>query len=154
MATKYGKKRNNERLKEYWYVTNVDHISLKIQMTTGRILITVVHDKTDYSFALPDTTCSIAKNRKDIDNRVALYFQTFFQVDEFSFMQIHTDEENYTDYMNLYTDLIWIKKQTRSDHIWNRKKNVLFSLAFITLVWNTHPLSQLSLRKTSSNELH
>ena len=122
MASKYGKKRKQRSFeKEHWYVTNVDHISLKVQMTTGRLLITVVHDKTDHSFILPDTTCSIAKNRKEIDNKVALYFQTFFQVDEFSFMQIHTDEDNYTDYMNLYTDLIWIKNKLGLT-IWNRKK--------------------------------
>ena len=89
-------------------------------MTTGRLLISVVHDKTDYSFALPDTTCSIAKNKTAIDEKIALYFQTFFQVDEFSFMQIHTDEENYTDYMNLYTDLIWVKNKLGLT-IWNRK---------------------------------
>ena len=40
MASKYAKKRNKRTFeKEYWYVTNVDHISLKIQMTTGRLLI-------------------------------------------------------------------------------------------------------------------
>ena len=122
MASKYGKKRKQRSFeKEYWYVTNIDHISLKVQMTTGRLLVTVVHDRTDYSFTLPDTTCSIAKSRTDIDNKLALYFQTFFQVDEFSFMQIHTDEENYTDYMNLYTDLIWIKNKLGLT-VWNRKK--------------------------------
>ena len=66
-----------------------------------------------------------SKNRKEIDNKVALYFQTFFQVDEFSFMQIHTDEENYTDYMNLYTDLIWVKNKLGLT-IWNRKKMSYF----------------------------
>ena len=122
MASKYGKKRKQRSFeKDHWYVTNIDHTSLKAQMTTGRLLITLVHDKTDYSFSLPDTTCSIAKNRKDIDNRVALYFQTFFQVDEFSFMQIHTDEENYTDYMNLYTDLIWVKNKLGLT-VWNKRK--------------------------------
>ena len=126
MGTKYGKKRKQRSFeKEYWYVTNIDHVSLKIQMTTGRLLISVVHDRTDYLFTLPDTTCSIAKNKTAVDEKVALYFQTFFQVDEFSFMQIHTDEENYTDYMNLYTDLIWIKNKLGLT-IWNRKKMSYF----------------------------
>tara|TARA_R100001086_G_scaffold69088_1_gene32825 strand:- start:70 stop:447 length:378 start_codon:yes stop_codon:yes gene_type:complete len=120
MTSKYGRKKRSFE-EEYWYVTNIDHISLKVQMTIGRLLIEVVHDRTDYSFYLPDTTCSIAKNKKDIDNKVSLYFQTFFQVDEFSFMQIHTDEENYTDYMNLYTDLIWVKNKLGLT-VWNRKK--------------------------------
>ena len=126
MTSKYGKKRKQRSFeKEYWYVTNIDHISLKVQMTTGRLLISVVHDKTDYSFALPDTTCSIAKNKTAVDEKVALYFQTFFQVDEFSFMQIHTDEDNYTDYMNLYTDLIWVKNKLGLT-VWNRKKMSYF----------------------------
>ena len=122
MGTKYGKKRKQRSFeKDYWYVTNIDHVSLKVQMTTGRLLISVVHDRTEQTFTLPDTTCSIAKNRTDIDNKISLYFQTFFQVDEFSFMQIHTDEENYADYMNLYTDLIWIKNKLGLT-IWNRKE--------------------------------
>ena len=126
MASKYDKRKKQRSFeKEYWYVTNIDHISLKVQMTTGRLLISVVHDKTDYSFCLPDTTCSIAKNKTAVDEKVALYFQTFFQVDEFSFMQIHTDEDNYTDYMNLYTDLIWVKNKLGLT-VWNRKKMSYF----------------------------
>ena len=54
-------------------------------------------------------------------NKVSFYLDTFFQMDEFTFMQAHTDEENYTDYMNLYTDLIWVKNKLGLT-IWNRKK--------------------------------
>ena len=46
MTSRYSKMRKQRLFeKEHWYVTNIDHISLKIQMTTGRLLITVVHDK-------------------------------------------------------------------------------------------------------------
>ena len=123
MASKYGKKRKSKRLfeQEHWYVTNIDHISLKAEITTGRLLITIIHDKTNYEFYLPDTKTSIASTRQEIDNKVSLYLDTFFQMDEFTFMQAHTDEENYTDYMNLYTDLIWVKNKLGLT-IWNRKK--------------------------------
>ena len=123
MASKYGKKRNSIRSyeQEHWYVTNIDHISLKVQLVTGRLLITVTHDRNNYEFTLPDTRTSIANNRQQIDNKVNFYLDTFFQMDEFTFMQAHTDEENYTDYMNLYTDLIWVKNKLGLT-IWNRKK--------------------------------
>ena len=85
MASKYDKRRKQRYFeKEHWYVTNVDHISLKVQMTTGRLLISVIHDKTDYSFTLPDT-----------------------------------------NYMNLYTDLIWVKNKLGLT-IWNRNKMSYF----------------------------
>ena len=123
MASKYGKKRNSIRSYEqkHWYVTNIDHVSLKAELITGRLLITIIHDKTEYSFTLPDTKTSIASNRQQIDNKINFYLNTFFQMDEFTFMQAHTDEENYTDYMNLYTDLIWVKNKLGLT-IWNRKK--------------------------------
>ena len=123
MASKYGKKRKSIRSyeQEHWYVTNIDHISLKVQLVTGRLLITIVHDRNNYEFPLPDTRTSIANNRQQIDNKVNFYLDTFFQMDEFTFMQAHTDEENYTDYMNLYTDLIWVKNKLGLT-IWNRKK--------------------------------
>ena len=122
MASKYVKKRKSKRLfeQEHWYVTNIDHISLKAEITTGRLLITIIHDKTNYEFYLPDTKTSIASTRQEIDNKVSLYLDTFFQMDEFTFMQAHTDEENYTDYMNLYTDLIWVKNKLGLT-IWSRK---------------------------------
>ena len=41
----------------------------------------------------------VAQEHRGIDE----VLDTFFQMDEFTFMQAHTDEENYTDYMNLYT---------------------------------------------------
>lgn len=123
MASKYGKKRKSIRLyeQEHWYVTNIDHVSLKVELTTGRLLMTVAHDKNDYEFVLPDTKTSSATNRQQIDNKVNIYLNTFFQMDEFTFMQAHTDEENYLDYMNLYTDLIWVKNKLGLT-IWNRKK--------------------------------
>ena len=123
MGTKYGRKRNSARTyeQEHWYVTNVDHISLKTELITGRLLITIIHDKTEYSFTLPDTKTSIASNRQQIDNKINFYLDTFFQMDEFTFMQAHTDEENYTDYMNLYTDLIWVKNKLGLT-IWSRKR--------------------------------
>ena len=123
MAIKYGKKRNSVRSyeQEHWYVTNIDHISLKAELTRGRLLIRIIHDKTEYSFMLPGTKTSIASNRQQIDNKISFYLDTFFQMDEFTFMQAHTDEENYTDYMNLYTDLIWVKNKLGLT-IWNRKK--------------------------------
>ena len=123
MAARYGKKRKSIRSfeQEHWYVTNVDHISLKTELITGRLLITIIHDRTDYEFFLPDIKTSIASNRQEIDKKVAFYLDTFFQMDEFTFMQAHTDEENYTDYMNLYTDLIWVKNKLGLT-IWKRKK--------------------------------
>ena len=123
MAARYGKKRKSIRSfeQEHWYVTNVDHISLKTELITGRLLITVIHDKTEYAFTLPDTKTSIANNRQQIDDKISFYLDTFFQMDEFTFLQAHTDEENYTDYMNLYTDLIWVKNKLGLT-IWNRKK--------------------------------
>ena len=123
MASKYGKKRKSIRSyeQEHWYVTNIDHISLKVQLVTGRLLITIVHDRNNYEFTLPDTRTSIANNRQQIDNKVNFYLDTFFQMDEFTFMQAHTDEENYTDYMNLYTDLIWVKNKLGLT-IWSRKR--------------------------------
>ena len=123
MANKYGRKKKSTRFfeQEHWYVTNIDHISLKIEIITGRLLITIVHDKTGYSFTLPDTKIASANNRQQIDNKVCFYLDTFFQMDEFTFLQAHTDEENYTDYMNLYTDLIWVKNKLGLT-IWNRKK--------------------------------
>ena len=123
MGTKYGRKRNSARTyeQEHWYVTNIDHVSLKAELTTGRLLITIIHDKTEYSFTLPDTKTSIANNRQQIDNKINFYLDTFFQMDEFTFMQAHTDEENYTDYMNLYTDLIWVKNKLGLT-IWSRKR--------------------------------
>ena len=41
MAARYGKKRKSIRSfeQEHWYVTNVDHISLKTELITGRLLI-------------------------------------------------------------------------------------------------------------------
>tara|TARA_R100001129_G_scaffold171479_2_gene141634 strand:+ start:497 stop:883 length:387 start_codon:yes stop_codon:yes gene_type:complete len=122
MASKYGKKRKSIRTfeQEHWYVTNIDHISLKVELITGRLLVTVIHDRSDYEFTLPDTKTSIANNRQQIDNKVSFYLDTFFQMDEFTFMQAHTDEENYTDYMNLYTDLIWVKNKLGLT-IWNKK---------------------------------
>ena len=119
MVSKYGKKRSFE--KEHWYVTNIDHISLKAELITGRLLITIIHDKTDYSFYLPDTKTSIASSRQQFDNKINFYLDTFFQMDEFTFMKAHTDEENYTDYMNLYTDLIWVKNKLGLT-IWSRKR--------------------------------
>ena len=123
MASRYGKKRKSIRLyeQEHWYVTNIDHVSLKVELTTGRLVMTVTHDKNDYEFVLPDTKTSSATNRQQIDNKVNIYLNTFFQMDEFTFMQAHTDEENYLDYMNLYTDLIWVKNKLGLT-IWNRKK--------------------------------
>ena len=123
MANKYGKKRKSKRLfeQEHWYVTNIDHISLKAEITTGRLLISIIHDKNNYCFVLPDTKTSHASNRQQIDNKICFYLNTFFQMDEFTFMQAHTDEENYTDYMNLYTDLTWVKNKLGLT-IWNRKK--------------------------------
>jgi len=123
MGTKYGRKRNSARAheQEHWYVTNIDHVSLKAELITGRLLITIIHDKTEYSFTLPDTKTSIASNRQQIDNKINFYLDTFFQMDEFTFMQAHTDEENYTDYMNLYTDLIWVKNKLGLT-IWSRKR--------------------------------
>jgi len=106
---------------EHWYVTNIDHISLKAELTSGRLLIRIIHDKTEYSFMLPEIKTSIASNRQQIDNKISFYLDTFFQMDEFTFMQAHTDEENYTDYMNLYTDLIWVKNKLGLT-VWNRKK--------------------------------
>lgn len=126
MASKYGKKRYSIRSyeQEHWYVTNIDHISLKVQLATGRLLITIVHDRNNYEFTLPDTRTSIANNRQQIDDKVNIYLTTFFQMDEFTFMQAHTDEENYTDYMNLYTDLIWVKNKLGLT-IWNKKKTYI-----------------------------
>tara|TARA_R100000388_G_scaffold61045_1_gene44774 strand:- start:304 stop:690 length:387 start_codon:yes stop_codon:yes gene_type:complete len=126
MASKYGKKRKSIRSfeQEHWYVTNIDHISLKAELITGRLLITIIHDKTGYSFYLPDIKTSIASSREQIDNKINFYLDTFFQMDEFTFMQAHTDEENYTDYMNLYTDLIWVKNKLGLT-IWN-KRNVRY----------------------------
>ena len=123
MATKYGRKRNSVRSyeQEHWYVTNIDHVSLKVELITGRLLITIIHDKTEHSFTLPDTKTSIASSRQQIDNKINFYLNTFFQMDEFTFMQAHTDEENYTDYMNLYTDLIWVKNKLGLT-IWSRKR--------------------------------
>ena len=123
MAAKYGKKRKPVRSfeQEHWYVTNINHISLKLELITGRLLISIIHDKNNYSFTLPDIKTSIASNRQEIDNKVSFYLDTFFQMDEFTFMQAHTDEENYTDYMNLYTDLIWVKNKLGLT-IWKRKK--------------------------------
>ena len=123
MGTKYGRKRNSVRSyeQEHWYVTNIDHVSLKVELIAGRLLITIIHDKTEHSFILPDTRSSIASNRQEIDNKINFYLDTFFQMDEFTFMQAHTDEENYTDYMNLYTDLIWVKNKLGLT-IWSRKR--------------------------------
>ena len=123
MASKESKRRNSTRLyeQEHWYVTNIDHISLKVELITGRLLISIIHDKNNHCFTLPDTKTSIASNRQQIDSKVNFYLDTFFQMDEFTFMQAHTDEENYTDYMNLYTDLIWVKNKLGLT-IWNRKK--------------------------------
>ena len=123
MGTKYGRKTSSVRSyeQEHWYVTNIDHISLKAELITGRLLISIIHDKTEHSFVLPDTKTSIASNRQQVDNKINFYLDTFFQMDEFTFMQAHTDEENYTDYMNLYTDLIWVKNKLGLT-IWSRKK--------------------------------
>ena len=122
MASKYDKRRKQRSFeKEHWYVTNIDHISLKAELITGRLLITIIHDKTDYSFYLPDTKTSIASSRQQFDNKINFYLDTFFQMDEFTFMQAHTDEENYTDYMNLYTDLIWVKNKLGLT-VWNKRK--------------------------------
>ena len=80
MAAKYGKKRKSIRSyeQEHWYVTNIDHISIKVELITGRLLITLVHDKNNYEFTLPDTKTSIASNRQEIDNKVNFYLNTFF----------------------------------------------------------------------------
>ena len=123
MGTKYGRKTKSVRAfeQEHWYVTNINHISLKVELSTGRMLITVTHDRTDHSFILPDIKTSISNNRTQIDNKINFYLDTFFQMDEFTFMQAHTDEDNYTDYMNLYSDLIWVKNKLGLT-IWNRKK--------------------------------
>ena len=123
MASKYDKKRKAIRSfeQEYWYVTNIDHISLKVEIATGRLLITVIHDRTDHSFTLPDIKTSISNNKTQVDKKINFYLDTFFQMDEFTFMQAHTDEDNYTDYMNLYSDLIWVKNKLGLT-IWNRKK--------------------------------
>lgn len=119
MSRKHKKKRSYEQ--EYWYVTNIDHTSIKVEIITGRILLTIVHDKTDYSFMLPDTTVSITNNKREVDKKVTSYLNKFFRFDEFTFMQAHTDEDNYSDYMNLYTDLIWVKNKLGLT-IWDRKK--------------------------------
>ena len=123
MASKYGKKRKSIRSyeQEHWYVTNIDHVSLKVELITGRLLVTITHDRNNYEFTLPDIKTSIASNRQQIDNKVNFYLDTFFQMDEFTFLQAHTDEENYTDYMNLYTDLIWVKNKLGLT-IWSRRK--------------------------------
>ena len=120
MGSRYDKRNRKSSYKqEYWYVTNIDHTSIKIEMIRGRILPTIVHDKTDHSFILPDTTTSIAKNKREVDKKVTFYLDKFFRFDEFTFMQAHTDEENYSDYMNLYTDLIWVKNKLGLK-IWDR----------------------------------
>tara|TARA_R100000805_G_C3580493_1_gene84419 strand:- start:2 stop:385 length:384 start_codon:yes stop_codon:yes gene_type:complete len=122
MTTRYGKRSSIRSFdKVHWHVTNIDHVSLKTELTTGRLLITVIHDRTDHSFTLPDIKTSISNNRTQIDNKINFYLDTFFQMDEFTFMQAHTDEDNYTDYMNLYSDLIWVKNKLGLT-IWNRKK--------------------------------
>ena len=122
MATRYGKRSSIRSFDQvHWHVTNIDHVSFKTELTTGRLLITVVHDRTDHSFTLPDIKTSISNNRTQIDNKINFYLDTFFQMDEFTFMQAHTDEDNYTDYMNLYSDLIWVKNKLGLT-IWNRKK--------------------------------
>tara|TARA_Y100001972_G_scaffold79487_1_gene96557 strand:- start:119 stop:505 length:387 start_codon:yes stop_codon:yes gene_type:complete len=123
MGTKYGRKTRAPRSfeQEHWYVTNINHISLKAEITTGRLLITIIHDRNDHSFILPDVKTSISNNRTQTDNKISFYLDTFFQMDEFTFMQAHTDEENYTDYMNLYSDLIWVKNKLGLT-IWSRKK--------------------------------
>ena len=121
MKYKYGKKRKQHNNQEFWYVTNIDHTSIKIEIKLGRLIPTVIHDKTDHSFVLPDTAMQITKNRKEIDRKVKNYLNRFFRFDEFTFMQAHTDEDNYSDYMNLYTDLFWVKNKLGLT-IWDRNK--------------------------------
>ena len=70
-AARYGKNKKSIRSyeQEHWYVTNIDHISLKMRLKNGRILIQVIHDRTEHSFYLPDTTASTANNRAELDKK-------------------------------------------------------------------------------------
>ena len=106
--------------KEHWYVTNIDHLSMKVEMNNGQVSIAVIHDKTEHSFYLPNARSKIINNKKELDKKVKNYFDVFLGTDEFTFMKDHTNESNYADYITLFTDLIWVKNKLGLT-VWKRK---------------------------------
>jgi len=104
---------------EHWYVTNIDHISLKVEVSNGAVVTSVINDKSDYYFYLPNSKSKMINSKKDLDKKIKNYFDIFFNLDELTFMKENTNEDNYADYINLYTDLYWIKNKLGLT-IWKR----------------------------------
>ena len=109
--------------KEHWYVTNIDHLSLKAELGNGLVSISIIHDKTNHSFYLPNSRTEIINNKKDLDKKIKIYFDVFLNCDEMTFMRQKTNENNYADYINLFTDLHSIKNKLGLT-IWRRKKPI------------------------------
>ena len=108
---------------EHWYVTNIDHLSLKVHVSNNSVVIAVINDKNGYTFYLPNSRTQIINNKKDLDEKIKVYFDVFLNSDELTFMRDRTNENNYADYINLYTDLYSIKNKLGLT-IWRRKKPI------------------------------
>ena len=59
-----------------------------------------------------------------VEKRLAILFDTLFNVSERVFADAYTQEENYASLINFYTDISWLKNKNGKT-IWKRRQRYI-----------------------------
>jgi len=109
--------------KEYFFVTNIQNIGLKIYLDSGYMYPYFYNDREADEFSLPEISISFSasSDKERVEKRLAILFDTLFNVSERVFADAYTQEENYASLINFYTDISWLKNKNGKT-IWKRKQ--------------------------------
>ena len=81
--------------KEYFFVTNIQNIGLKIYLDSGYMYPYFYNDREVDEFSLPEISISFSasSDKERVEKRLAILFDTLFNVSERVFADAYTQEE-------------------------------------------------------------
>jgi hypothetical protein len=117
------KRKTKKVIKEYFFVTNIQNIGLKIYLDNGHMYPFFYNDRTDEEHNLPEISISFSasSDKERIEKRLSILFDTLFNVGEKIFADAYTTEDNYASLINFYTDISWLKNKNGKT-VWKRRQ--------------------------------